>query len=227
MYNSKNKWFAGLLALLLTLTVGYALFSEKIIINGTAQAKGSFDIQATCTKGLGPELITVGVADSVDAEQGGFENDTCSVVNDEVIISTDLLYPSATRAFTLYFKNNGTIPAKQDLSKIVDNSRLCYKEKATDAEECLNFSDAPAARSWYYDYEPLFIKTSTGTLVTPEEDLFFEKYYDEDNGILTLEPGDTVLYYVMVTWNKDDELQKEYLKINLDIDFSFEQASNN
>ena len=46
--NNKNKILVGCLALLLVLSVGYALFSETIEINGTATAKGSFDLTYTC-----------------------------------------------------------------------------------------------------------------------------------------------------------------------------------
>mgnify|MGYP003308183578 CR=1 FL=1 len=42
--NKKNKILVGCLSLLLVLSVGYALFSETITINGTATAKGNFDI---------------------------------------------------------------------------------------------------------------------------------------------------------------------------------------
>lgn len=50
--NKRNKILAGCLVLQLALSVGYALFSETITINGKATAKGNFDITATCTPGL-------------------------------------------------------------------------------------------------------------------------------------------------------------------------------
>ena len=48
MDKRKNKILIGCLALLLVMTVGYALFSETITINGTATAKGDFNIEYTC-----------------------------------------------------------------------------------------------------------------------------------------------------------------------------------
>ena len=42
--NNKNKILVGCLALLLVLSVGYALFSETVTINGTATAKGNMDL---------------------------------------------------------------------------------------------------------------------------------------------------------------------------------------
>ena len=50
MEKRKNKILVGCLALLLVMAVGYALFSENITINGTATAKGDFDISYTCEK---------------------------------------------------------------------------------------------------------------------------------------------------------------------------------
>ena len=45
MEKNKNKILIGCLALLLVMAVGYALFSETITINGTATAKGDFNMQ--------------------------------------------------------------------------------------------------------------------------------------------------------------------------------------
>ena len=54
MDKRKNKILIGCLALLLVMAVGYALFSENITINGTATAKGDFDMSITCT----PDITT-------------------------------------------------------------------------------------------------------------------------------------------------------------------------
>ena len=57
----KNKILVGCLALLLVLSVGYALFSETITINGTATAKGNFDMTATCQSGYSEVLVNAGI----------------------------------------------------------------------------------------------------------------------------------------------------------------------
>ena len=56
--NNKNKILVGCLALLLVLSVGYALFSETITINGTATAKGNFAFEIETMKGINDELKT-------------------------------------------------------------------------------------------------------------------------------------------------------------------------
>ena len=105
----KNKLLIGCLTLLLVLSVGYALFSETITINGTATAKGSFDITTTCTPGYSDELLKI-IEEPYDKE-GGFENSICYVDGNKVMMTTDLLYPKAARSCTVKMTNTGTIPA--------------------------------------------------------------------------------------------------------------------
>ncbi len=50
--NKQKGIIIGILALAVTMMVGYAIFSETIKINGTATAKGGFDITVTCAPGL-------------------------------------------------------------------------------------------------------------------------------------------------------------------------------
>ena len=51
-----NVLLITILAIIVTLMIGYALFSETITVTGTATAKGSFDIEVTCTKGVPSNL---------------------------------------------------------------------------------------------------------------------------------------------------------------------------
>ena len=107
----KNKILIGCLALLLALSVGYALFSETITINGTATAKGDFGVTTTCVPGISNELVQLGFAKTPDDLQGGFENDICEVGGDTITANSDLLYPGARRFFTIKMTNNNSIPA--------------------------------------------------------------------------------------------------------------------
>ena len=82
----------AVVALVLGVAVGYALFSETITINGTATAKGDFDMVVTCETGFSTKLgspSSYGYSDDY-----GYSNDTCSVVDNTVSLSTDFLYPS-------------------------------------------------------------------------------------------------------------------------------------
>ena len=53
------------LAVFLTLSVGYALFSDTITIEGTATAQGNFDLTATCNTGVSQELVNAGLLEPV------------------------------------------------------------------------------------------------------------------------------------------------------------------
>ena len=108
----RNKLLLGILVLLLVLSVGYALFSEKIVIDGTIKATGDFEITADCEKGYGVDLVNAGVASSADYNQNGFEGDICSVDGTNVTLSTGLKYPGAKRYFTVKMTPTGAIGAK-------------------------------------------------------------------------------------------------------------------
>ena len=56
MLSKNNKILIGCLALLLVMSVGYALFSDTITVTGTATAKGNFDVTATCQTGLASNI---------------------------------------------------------------------------------------------------------------------------------------------------------------------------
>ncbi len=111
--NKRNKVLLGCLTLLLVLSVGYALFSETITINGTATAKGNFDIETTCQTGVVEEIRAPYLAlENGVFEESAYENDTCTVTNNVVSFSTDLKYPTAARNFTIKMENKGSIAAR-------------------------------------------------------------------------------------------------------------------
>ena len=83
----------------LSLTVGYALFSETIEINGTATAKGTFDVvfkNAVVKTEVGSTEASAVVSD---------DNNTLTLTVPK------LEYPGAYVEFTVDVVNEGTIPA--------------------------------------------------------------------------------------------------------------------
>ena len=95
MLSKNKKILIGCLALLLVMSVGYALFSDTITINGTATAKVNFDITATC---------------EVDNTDGG--NGTCDVDGNTITTNSSLSMPGERTKFTIKISNSGSIPAK-------------------------------------------------------------------------------------------------------------------
>ena len=94
--NNRNKILVGCLALLLVLSVGYALFSETIEINGTATAKGDFDIGFVCTS----------------TTPTGAATGDCSISGQTITTKSNLTKPSENVTYVITLTNNGSIPAK-------------------------------------------------------------------------------------------------------------------
>lgn len=90
----------SIVAFLLTLTIGYAVFSDTITINGTANAKGNFDV----------EFTTASIISEV-----GSTNTLAEISEDKntlTITVPKLEYPGAYSEITVTITNKGSIPAK-------------------------------------------------------------------------------------------------------------------
>lgn len=97
MYIKKsNKILVGCLAFLVTIIIGYAIFSGSVTVTGTATANGSFDMVLTC----------------VDHSGFGNASGNCVVQGNSVITNSNLTKPGDEYYFTINITNNGTIPAK-------------------------------------------------------------------------------------------------------------------
>lgn len=96
----KNYLVILLIVFLLALAVGYAAFSDTLLIDGTASANGTFDMQFDSCTVTGKVGVTT--ATGVISE----DKDTLTVT------VTDLAYPGAGAQFDVVIKNVGTIPAK-------------------------------------------------------------------------------------------------------------------
>ena len=99
--NNKKILILLLIILLLILAVGYAVFSETLTISGTANAKGTFDLEfqnAEVVKNVGADVEKTTVVISEDK-------------NILTINAADLAYPGAGVEFSVDIVNVGTMPA--------------------------------------------------------------------------------------------------------------------
>ena len=186
--NKKNKILAGCLALLLALSVGYALFSKTITINGTATAKGSFDITTTCQAGDIYNEFT-------GLNEYGYDSDECLANNNSVSYKVNLTKPGAKRFFTIVIKNTGTIPATFTVNDIKETEKVCIDTDRDNiietTDECTNDSDfvSPA--------QPIGFLTENGEyLSTAEDDL---SDFVSDTNII-LEPNESFVMIARVEW---------------------------
>ena len=110
-----NKILLGILAFIVSITVGYAVFTQTVTVSGTATANGTFQITTSCVTGWSSNyLISSGEANTLEKrneDQQYYKNDVCNVSGNKVTMTTELTQPGASRMFTIEFKNTGTISA--------------------------------------------------------------------------------------------------------------------
>ena len=203
----KNKVLIGCLTLLLVLSVGYALFSDTITINGTATAKGEFDITASCQTGI---LSKLGTVESLDlTESNGYKNDSCSVVDDTVSFNTEFLYPGARRNFTIKYTNTGTIDATISMNEVEGTFKICVADNVEgENNECITENGTTLegstlnlkgyAANLAYSGRNIFIEDSEGNLFKLFDSKGLE-FYDTSTGTLTLKSGYSV-YIIEIIW---------------------------
>ena len=95
----QNIAIIGVVALVLAIAVGYALFSETITINGTATAKGNFDMDITAAE-VSVEKGSTGATAIIADDQNSLE-----------ITVPRLEYPGAYVEIPVTVTNNGSITA--------------------------------------------------------------------------------------------------------------------
>lgn len=95
----------GVIAFVLAVAVGYALFSDTLTVNGTATAKGDFDVEFTKVG----EITKVGYTEQV----AGTEIAAISSDKNTLTITVNKLdYPGAYVEIPVTITNKGSIDAK-------------------------------------------------------------------------------------------------------------------
>ena len=221
MDKRKNKILVGFLALLLVMAVGYALFSENITINGTATAKGEFDITATCQAGIKQGLessaaIEINNNGGTYTIENGYENDSCSVNGNTFSYSSNLKWPGATRYFTLKITNNGTINAVYNESEVIDykycSDDLGNKDGVISEDECRDKSDDQNGSTVgdYVTKEYLQgpyvygIETPSGEVIGLDDPDFENKAssaLDLTEGYMAIKPGASMYVLYPISWS--------------------------
>ena len=221
MLSKNNKILIGCLALLLAMSVGYALFSDTITINGSATAKGELSTSMTC--GITDDNQTY-VDNDMETMRGGVENATITCENSVVTSSVTLTRPDSSVWFYIEVENTGTIPYKLksvenldtgEVGDIDNSSAMMY---STNVEKKLSVEFIPAMLSWDGADENGF----TETVYTPEgswEDYLFEN-------IVT--PGKKQVFYINARWGSYENQPSvgEGVSVTGRFKLNFEQVTN-
>ena len=105
MKNKKRNYvIVVLVVLLLALAVGYAAFSDTLNITGTANAKGTFNMEFTSA--------TINTDSAKGINVAGSSATISDDKNTVTVVVKDLAYPGAGTNVTVVAKNAGTVPAK-------------------------------------------------------------------------------------------------------------------
>ena len=120
----RNYLIVALIIILLSLTIGYAAFSDVLTISGTANAKGTFDMIFSSAS------IDTATAQGIDKvnSYAKIDESNSNVVN---ISIKDLAYPGAGTNVTVVIKNNGTVDAilkELTLSAVDSDIEVGYPE---------------------------------------------------------------------------------------------------
>ena len=215
MLSKNNKILIGCLALLLVMSVGYALFSDTITINGTATAKGDFNLVTTCDE----DASAVGWED-----RGSVTDAKISCEGNVVNVSATLDYPGSQKWFRVMVTNEGTIPAK--LKKVVElnnpDEMICEKENcagsignsvAYKTDEGQSIVDAELLQGYdYNDYQ--------------DGEVFSDFSFVDEQFDAILDPGETAYFYVSMVWSSYSNVQSpEPLIANLNAQLTWEQVT--
>lgn len=92
----KNMVIIGVVALILVVAVGYAIFSDTLTINGSATAQGDFSLSYSC---------------EIDESSANKESAKCKVDGSNIEMKSSFLKPNEAVLFHVTVTNDGSIPA--------------------------------------------------------------------------------------------------------------------
>ena len=224
MINKNNKLLVAMLSFVVVCVVGYALFSDNIKVTGSATASGDWAITATCEEGISSSFSSA-IQSFVNIDEiikeGGYGNSSCSVSGNTVTMSTELKYPTAQRAFTIKFKNEGnmdaflfkvgTKPVKNTSITVYNSDNSIYKELTSSSNEFQGYLN----EFGQFSTDGLvIIRTASGSILT--EDNWQDRIYEKagrtsyEDFYLKLQPGETLETVSWAYWDEDATLSNGY-----------------
>ncbi len=215
--NKKKGIVIGVLSLMVTMMVGYAIFSEAITINGTATAKGDFDITYTC------ELLTSDNA--TQGEKNTFvlttegASGTCTVEGQTITTTSNLNKPTDVVAYRVKLTNSGSIPA---VLKTVDSDNN-KTSSGTGPGDVFYLNE-----TYYLAAQYLMAKLDADGNIIGDVGTYCESDSDCITKALTLEPGESMNAYIAYGWLDSDssiqpKLPEEGVNMTYNVTLGFEQ----
>ena len=224
MLSRNNKILIGCLALLLVMSVGYALFSDTITINGSATAKGDFSLTTEVVSDIDDEFFHQIYGGAIST--GIVENPNISVIDNVVNASVTLGAPGSRHNFIFKVTNTGTIPAKlKSVYNVTTNSMIVQSgdDGAYSSDYCVGERTINMVCAYLYpdsggydDYESDFYSGER----------WFEGVFDSLLLEGVLDPGESAYYLLNFDWGKNSTVQGEPLQLDWSIKLNWEQVTN-
>ncbi len=227
--NKKSKILISCVALLLVLSVGYALFSQNITINGTATAEGDFSFDVVAQIGVPSELdgeYVNGDGNPVDtssyASSGANIESSINCTDNKVTYSGNFKYPGQKQYFSVKLTNTGSIPISwDDLFKTDYDSNATGNLIMRDGEMVDingNWPNAAELRSKYgLEFNSEFTKF-TGSMIDVADVWVSKRIFDElelnPDAQLSLKNGESIYYIFCAQW-PDVNLNPYYVGANI------------
>ena len=223
MLSKNNKILIGCLALLLVMSVGYALFSETITVNGTATAKGEFSITTEALE-ESDEAFSIYTK---DISRGVVENPIINVVGNQVTSNVTLGAPGSSYTFGIKVTNTGSIPARLKSIRDVTNNELILDSTLEDGGSaatpfyCSNdgndriCAELYTEDSYWSDYD-----------VDISERMLEEQNFNVEMTKAVLDPGESIYYFIEYMWSSNSTSQENTKDLNWQLEFDFEQITN-
>ena len=206
--NKQKGIIIGILALIVTMMVGYAIFSETITINGTATAKGEFSFEISTQKEVADAVKTnsmyailnnfdvTGDAIQYGVSSSGIESAITNTSN-TVTYSAAFTNPGQKQYFTVKVTNTGTIPINIDIyNNFVNDTSITGNLIMDDGNmfDITKIKDATLGASNEYGFTSSDLITSEllkANLVNLYEILVPKKVYDDLNSNFETDPNAT------------------------------------
>ncbi len=205
--NKKKGIIIGVVAFFLAIAVGYALFSDTLTINGTATAKGEFELTYLC---------------EVDESNSNGQGD-CDASGNIVTTTSTFSKPNEAVIYRVTVTNTGSIPAV--LKTVTSPNNYDFDN--------FNSGNLVEGDEIYIDTSTML----TAYYMVCDEDLGECNYGMGDSATesanIVIEPGNSIGIGIIHSWGDSSYLDMEQpaipaegAKISYNLTFGFEQKTN-
>jgi hypothetical protein len=230
MNKKKNIIFIICLSMLVSLSIGYAIFNEDIKFDTTARTVGTWDIGLDCVVGFSNVYTNMGYEDS----NLNSSNQSCVIENNTISYNATLNYGEAYQYFTVKITNNGSItlllPKYDNITNYITDGYIYIKDSMGSLDQYIYYNDG--AYSTYSNYffntfgEPYFQKKD-GSLIAMD-DVTTSNFIATRSGesFYKLKQGESMHFLIGLMWEHSSSLPSyDYFETSTTLTLPFEQET--